>query len=273
MLTRLNRHGTAASLLVLGATLSAGCAPQTATTAAPSATSAPTEQRAEVTVDTITPVISLAGIVQTSTAYAITSPASGLFMEVPGGGQVTTEAGVSVAIEIHDLDRDTIALVPNNAPVVMGLPVFSAVYAGFTLTAGVEGVNLLKLRTAPESVRAQIHDVGGPFDCTLLDNRPSQIADGSFAISCPVPVDLDVLSGLTGVIALQYPAAKDVLTLPLEAVAGTFDSASVYVANRDGVALRTVEVGVNDGVRIEIRTGLERGDVVSIPTPSLLGRQ
>jgi len=56
--------------------------------------------------------------------------------------------------------------------------------------------------------------------------------------------------------------------LPIEAVAGTRSNGLVYLQGEDKP--RPVELGITDGAYIEISDGATVGDVVSIPSPSLL---
>jgi hypothetical protein len=151
------------------------------------------------------------------------------------------------------------------------LPIAVAEYPGFAVTADVAGADLLRFTTPPVSARAQVDGSGAPFDCVLLDRTPGHPdADGVAFVACRVPDDQRVIEGLTGVIAVEFPSAEDVLSLPIEAVAGTLDNGTVWVTTEGEPVEKRVSLGVTDGVVVEILDGLEEGDEVLVPSPALL---
>jgi hypothetical protein len=220
---------------------------------------------------TLTPVITLEGKVSSSATYQISASAAGIFeVTSSDGGTVMTQGGASIAISYQALDRDRTLLVPSGAPVVPGLPLAQATYSGYALVAPVAGGNLLKLRQVPDSAKAQINGSGKPFDCKLLDSRPSLNSDGTSFVGCIVPAGQDVVNGLTGIVALRFPTVANALVLPVEAVAGTIGSASVFLKSAKGIREQEITVGATDGISIVVTGGLSEGDRVAIPSPSLL---
>ncbi|MCU1417153.1 MAG: hypothetical protein JWP32_1327 [Schumannella sp.] len=232
---------------------------------------APSTSEATVEVGDITPVISLSAAVASGTYYEITSPVAGVARVRAGVLSVVHADGTSTTIHFRKLDSDRTILIPDGADVVAGLPIASAHYRGFTLTASVTGATRLRLLVPPESAKAQVEGAGAPFDCDLLDRRPTVDPDtGTSVVSCIVPKDQAVLDGLVGIVAVRYPTVQDVLTLPVEAVAGTIDSASVFVDTDGTITEVPVTVGATDGISIEIVSGLDEGDAVRIPSPALI---
>lgn len=231
----------------------------------------PAQVRVAVTRGDITPVLTLPAQVVSSASYSITASSAGTFESKQGVFGVSTSAGF-VPVVFRALDRDQNYLVPVHGPVVEGLPIATAVYSGFALQAQVAGAARLQLQNQPQSARAQVDGSGGPFDCELLDPRPTLASDGSIStIACIVPADQDVLSGLTGVIAIRFASVRNVLKLPVEAVAGTRGSALVYVQSGKSIEEVPIKVGSSDGIDIEVISGLTEGQKVTIPSPSLLG--
>jgi hypothetical protein len=77
---------------------------------------------------------------------------------------------------------------------------------------------------------------------------------------------------MTGVMAVATGEAHGVLALPVEAVAGSSQSGRVTLVRADGsTETLDVQLGITDGVRIEIKSGLKAGDRVAIPGPFLPG--
>ncbi|HSL93488.1 MAG TPA: HlyD family efflux transporter periplasmic adaptor subunit [Bacillota bacterium] len=84
-----------------------------------------------------------------------------------------------------------------------------------------------------------------------------------------------LLIGMSAEVKVEVDRADDVLTVPVKAVYYTDDSPYVVVQvaereNRD----QPVELGLSDGVNVEIKTGLNTGDVVliRISTPTTITR-
>lgn len=97
---------------------------------------------------------------------------------------------------------------------------------------------------------------------------PGDAATGLVVI-VSVPSDVRVIEGLRGRLAVT--TAEDAgVALPLEAVAGIVDQGQVYLV-RDGETVKVdVTLGITDGSYVRILSGLRAGDVVQIPSPSIL---
>lgn len=97
---------------------------------------------------------------------------------------------------------------------------------------------------------------------------PGDAATGLVVIAS-LPADVRVIEGLRG--TLTVTTAEDTgVALPLEAVAGVVDRGQVYLV-RDGEAVKVdVTLGITDGSYVRILSGLAVGDVVQIPSPSIL---
>jgi hypothetical protein len=164
---------------------------------------------------------------------------------------------------------DVTALMPSGSPVGADEPVAQATYGGTVMLASLKPADILKFLAVPQSARAEIDGSAGPFDCTLLDPRPSIASDGSSFIACVVPDSVVAIAGLTGVVAVKFPSFKDVVALPLTAVAGSLTEGEVLKKVAGKFVPTRVGLGVSNGQMIQITSGLQPGDAVRIPGPSL----
>jgi hypothetical protein len=254
--------------------LSTGCTAAAPPDLADDMTSSPTLRTAQVEVGDITPVITLAAGVAGPVSFQITSDFDGVLTETQSG----VFAVVDASGQSHPLSESPHQLVtpllPPGASVVEGLPVATATFGSFALVAPIQGVDLARMVSVPDSARAQVDGGGAPFPCALLDERPSTSSTSSLGgeqfIACAIPADQSVIVGMTGVIALQFGTRSDVLTLPLEAVAGSFESGSVYLKRGDEAIETEIRLGAADALNVELLSGLAEGDEVYIPSPDLL---
>ncbi|MFQ4147770.1 efflux RND transporter periplasmic adaptor subunit [Arthrobacter sp. LAPM80] len=110
-------------------------------------------------------------------------------------------------------------------------------------------------------------DSGNPEGAAGLGamGRGAQGETGSGQVSCAVPANVAVFPGLGATITLTAGEAKDVLTLPLTAVKGSVQNGVVWIASADGSTRpeeRKVVLGLNDGEKVEIASGLAEGEPV-----------
>ncbi len=216
----------------------------------------------------ITPVLTLAADVRSQVQFLITAPSAGM-VAVTADGPAFTDADGAHPIASDDIVIDQV-LVPSGTAVPAGLPIAVAEYPGFAVAAEVTGADLLRFTTTPVSARAQVDGSGAPFDCILLDRTPGHPdPEGVGFVACRVPDDQRVIEGLTGVIAVTFPGAEDALCLPIEAVAGTLDNGTVWMATAGDPVEVPVNLGVTDGVLVQILGGLQEGDEVLVPSPTL----
>ena len=90
---------------------------------------------------------------------------------------------------------------------------------------------------------------------------------------CAIPADQKVFPGLGLKMDIVAGSATDVLTLPISAVEGRFQSGFVYIPASDGAdkpEKKPVTLGLTDGEIVEIKEGLTESDSVLefIPTAS-----
>ncbi|WP_066522564.1 hypothetical protein [Curtobacterium ammoniigenes] len=219
---------------------------------------------------TITPVITVGAMVTSNTSYTVTAPLAGtLIRHGDGRAHITSPEGSTVSIETQPDAAISEWAVPSGTTVPRGLPIATAEYVGFTLHAALSPQQTLAVRGGVDHARAEIDGAGSPFECSLLDPRPTVEDGGTAALYCTVPAETEPINGLEGLVALHLPPARNVLSLPVEAVAGSVRNGSVFRMGSGSATETPVELGVSDGVRVEIRSELRDGDRVRIPSPSL----
>jgi hypothetical protein len=82
-------------------------------------------------------------------------------------------------------------------------------------------------------------------------------------VSCPVPGDVTVFSGLAAQMTISGGKAENVLVVPTTAVRGAALSGTVWLSLPDGsTEERAVGLGLNDGTQVEITGGLTEGDEI-----------
>jgi len=196
-------------------------------------------------------------------------------------------------------------LVDDRSKVTAGMPIVSAKYVGYGLVADLDGGQAYKVAGAVGSVQAQIRNGPGPFPCTMLGTiaalpagtlpaeppPASQSADpgarvpvgpgdgpGSgpnseatgLRLVCTAPADVKMINGAAATLDVVTEQAKNVLVLPVEAVAGKQGKGKVDVVGPDGQRqTRDVELGLTDGKVIEIKSGLTGDENVAVPGPNL----
>lgn len=177
-----------------------------------------------------------------------------------GGEAVVTPAG-GVITEI---------LTPDGAKVVPRIPVAIVAYEGFGVVVEVPVSEQYRLYEG--AITALVNITGGPsgLECQLVPPREALEVTESVAVLCLLPLNAAVTSGLETKVGLNTGSAADVLTLPLQAVSGRAAQGKVSRLNPDGThEVVTVELGLTDGVHIEIVSGLELGDTVAAFPPGV----
>jgi hypothetical protein len=145
--------------------------------------------------------------------------------------------------------------------------------ASFSLTATLAPEQQYRLLQQPTEAQVAINGGPAPFTCTGLtittgatgsgdDGNGGQGASGT-VVRCAIPGDVQVFAGLTAKVTIAGGIAENVLTLPLTAVEGAAGTGVVYLIGADGEPVETpVTLGLNDGVDVEITSGLAEGDLV-----------
>jgi hypothetical protein len=198
-------------------------------------------------------------------------------------------------------------LVDDKSTVTAGLPIISAKHIGYGIVADIDGTQAYRVSDSLTSVQAQVSNGPGPFTCNVLGtiaalpagtvpepppaanppaggstvgppvvrdpslgNPPAGSEPTGLRLVCTAPADVKLISGATATIEVVTARASNVLTLPVEAVAGTQGSGKVDVLQPDGSRKSTdVVLGLTDGKVVEIKSGLTGDETVAVPGPNL----
>lgn len=105
-------------------------------------------------------------------------------------------------------------------------------------------------------------DDGGEFGPPMDDGGGSG-AGGSTQLRCAIPDDVEVYNGLSMTLTVEVGSAEDVLTIPVTAVRGMGENATVWVLDEAGEPVeRAVKIGLSDGSRAEVTEGLTEDEAL-----------
>ncbi|WP_196250806.1 efflux RND transporter periplasmic adaptor subunit [Cellulomonas sp. JZ18] len=164
--------------------------------------------------------------------------------------------------------------VPDGVTVPADLPVADLRYTGFGIDVSVPAEHAYRLYSVPVQGTTTVTGGPGGLPCDVLPAPAGGSAAGVEAQAgarfvCLLPSDAQVMAGLEAKVGLETARAEDVLTLPVEAVTGVTGQGVVTRVEGTGHSRVTVELGVSDGHLVEVRSGLDDGDVVLAYAPGL----
>ncbi|GIW20315.1 MAG: hypothetical protein KatS3mg065_0611 [Chloroflexota bacterium] len=135
---------------------------------------------------------------------------------------------------------------------------------------------LYRFYDSPRSISVKLDRGPGPFDCPLVSLGAADAASDDplsvpVELRCRIPRDVRAFAGVRLKIAVVTGEARNVLILPITAVAGESDQGYVTLLQDGSRVRRDVRLGLTDGLNIEIREGLAEGDRVLVPPDDPLG--
>jgi len=198
-------------------------------------------------------------------------------------------------------------LVDDRSRVTAGMPVASAKRIGYGLVAEIDGSQAYQISDSPATVQAQIKNGPGPFACKVLGTiaalpagtipdppapEPSGNPSGpppppvgpptdpgqqvqpseptGMRLICTAPSGVKMINGASATLEVVTARVKDVLVLPVEAVAGGQGKGKVDVVGPTGTReTRDVVLGLSDGKVVQIKSGLTGDETVAVPGPDL----
>lgn len=155
----------------------------------------------------------------------------------------------------------------------------------YSAVATLNADQLYRIQETPSEATVTITNGPAPFTCSGLkivtpdttqkntnQQGENQQSTGIQA-RCAIPADQKVFPGLGLKMDIVAGSATDVLTLPISAVEGRFQSGFVYIPAADGAGKpekKPVTLGLTNGEIVEIKEGLTESDSVLefIPTAS-----
>ena len=145
----------------------------------------------------------------------------------------------------------------------------------FSVSAPLAPEQIYRINTLPKTATVTIKDGPAPFECTGVKlDTPNQTdaeeaKSAQVSVTCAIPSDQRVFSGLAITLDLVAGEASDVLTLPVTAVEGRYGQGFIYLPGDDPMqpVKQEVTLGITDGTLIEIREGLDAETEVLEFTP------
>lgn len=300
---RLTRQLALALLAAIGVVGLSGCQAGSAAPNASAKGDAAGPAVVKVERSDLTSILALNGSVQATPSFVVVAPVAGLvhFSEGAGAGDQTVGASIASvdgkAVKLPHAGKVIRKLVDDGQRVDAGIPLVEVRYAGFGVPVRVPAdqayrmysepvAGIVNVEAGPSGVKCVLVPVpDGPSAAgeeTVSGNEPS--AGGSVdsgaveqtytSVTCLIPEGTKVFAGLSVRIGLETGKVKGALSLPISAVSGSLTKGRVRVpadaSNRNGSAkVREVELGISDGTRIEIKSGLKDGESVYARPPSV----
>lgn len=182
------------------------------------------------------------------------------------------QAGVVMSAEIVKGQR-----------VAAGDALFTIAPARYTVTVPVDPADLYRLYQRPLNITVAIDRGPAPFDCPFVSiaaatSPGANPLESQITLVCAVPATVRAFSGIRAQVAVTTAASDNVLWLPVEAVEGAADLGRVTVVRNGQRLSQVVGLGITDGVRVEIVSGLTEGDAVlefpdvAVPDPGASGK-
>ncbi|PPF75423.1 hypothetical protein C5B96_16755, partial [Subtercola sp. Z020] len=118
-------------------------------------------------------------------------------------------------------------------------------------------------RAAEPEARGAGGGSAGPGGSVGGDGSGGGGSGGGNTLTCHIPGDVRVFSGLAADVTIAAGKAENVLTIPTTAVEGTALNGNVWFVLPDGTTeQRPVILGLTDGSMVEVVSGLTAGDSV-----------
>jgi macrolide-specific efflux system membrane fusion protein len=158
----------------------------------------------------------------------------------------------------------------------VGDPVGQIAPPTFHVSGSLPPAQLYRLVNQPTEAQVTITGGPAPFACTSLtitSPLAGAVADGGEVgesaggtgptVQCAVPADVTVFPGLAANLVIGGGTAENVLIVPVTAVDGLAGTGRVHFVLDDGTTeVRDVTLGINDGINVEVLTGLADGEEI-----------
>lgn len=156
----------------------------------------------------------------------------------------------------------------------------------FSVSGSLRPEQQYRLVTRPTEASVAIDNGPAPFSCTGLSittplagageagtagTAGTETGGTNTTVRCAVPAGVTVFPGLAAEITIAAGQVENVLVVPTTAVLGSSASGTVWLALADGgTEERAVTLGMNDGVNVQVLTGLAEGEMVNQFVPGAL---
>lgn len=243
------------------------------------------EQTVVVERKDIESILVVTGVVRATPSMSVSSTASGtLHHAVEDGGR--PDAG-----QVLGTVADSPVLAPTGHVVITWLvadgqqvgthtPVAELEYDGLSVTVDVPALESFRLYSEPTAGQVVIE--GGPagVECPAArsapdahEENPADVGVGGVTPSlrweCLLPLDTEAFPGLPAKVGLRTGAVRDVVSAPVECVLGSTGQGVVFRLVDGSPQRVTVDLGVSNGVDVEVRSGLAPGDEILASPPGI----
>ena len=267
----------------------------------------PASGSAEVTSGSIRSTVTLDGVVVRQSTQTVNAPVTGTVSNIavrPGDAVTEGEQVATVTVQPATFtSTQTTSPSPTPTPspitetvtapiggtvgklsvtkgqiVVNGQQLLTVIPAQNDVIASVPQDQLYRFYTPPLSIQAVIPHQDQPIDCAFKSigaNLPTSgatnVLQEEVDLRCTLPVGTSVFPGVPANVVAVTAEVDDALTLPVSAVQqkGNGTSGVVYVLEKGKAPQKTnVTLGISDGKRIQIVSGLFAGQRVRDPAVS-----
>ncbi|WP_217332230.1 efflux RND transporter periplasmic adaptor subunit [Gilliamella apis] len=194
----------------------------------------------------------------------IRAPIDGVIVAIPvdQGQTVNSVQSAPTIVKVAQLDKMTIEAQISEADVIgvkKGMPVYFTILG--QPNKRFDGLTLRAIEPAPDSINTESTSSASASSSTT---KTAIYYNGLFDVDNP---DHILRISMTAQVYIVLAEAKDVLTIPSQAIQKNTgkNKAIVYVLNnQNSIEEREVNLGINNNINVEIKSGLKEGEVVVV---------
>nr|WP_300143701.1 efflux RND transporter periplasmic adaptor subunit [Propionicimonas sp.] len=158
----------------------------------------------------------------------------------------------------------------NGATVAAQIPLASVRYAGFGVHARIPVTDQYRLYDGAISAKVNVESGPSGLDCRIVRRTAATSGGDGVDALCLLPLEAPVVEGLVAKVGLYTGHRESVPSIPLDSVSGRAGQGVVTRVLADGGTEQvTVQLGITDGVHIEVTDGLEVGDRIFGQAPGI----
>ena len=192
----------------------------------------------------------------------IRSPIDGVIVAIPvdQGQTVNSVQSAPTIVKVAQLDKMTIEAQISEADVIgvkKGMPVYFTILG--QPNKRFDGLTLRAIEPAPDSINTE-----SSTSSSASTTKTAIYYNGLLDVDNP---DRILRISMTAQVYIVLAEAKDVLTIPSQAIQKNIGSnkAIVYILNQSNeIEEREVNLGINNNINVEIKSGLKEGEVVVV---------
>ena len=220
-------------------------------------------------------VVVVEGVVVPRPQFLLLAPRDGHIDRVAQPGEEVAAGGTAARLDGRDIAAahaiTVLSARVHRGHVKANVPVLEVESTGWGVELTVPATDLYRLYREPVlgTVNVDHGPAGMPCEFATPLDVGGEIAE-SGRMLCLITTDHALAPGLSARIGIPTATREDVLTIPLSSVSGRAQSGRVTRIVADGSTEDvTIELGVTDGVRIEVTAGLSEGDLIAAFPPGL----